>query len=169
MLSSAVAAISTSAMRASTRFLRLMYLLRSGVGQKLTSWIAVLAADPVDTAEALDDAHRVPVNVVVHQQVAVLQVLAFGDAVGGDEDVDLAILRHGLHLGALLGARREVGEYLREVGMAEGGSIRLGAAGYQRDMNVQLLARPFFQFLIEVGGCIGKRTEDDDLAVFLSP
>jgi hypothetical protein len=34
-------AMSTSAMRASTRFFRLMYLLRSGVGQKLMSWISL--------------------------------------------------------------------------------------------------------------------------------
>ena len=34
----------------------------------------VLAADTVDTAKALDDAHRVPVDVVVRQQVAILKI-----------------------------------------------------------------------------------------------
>ena len=37
----------------------------------------VSAANTVDTTKALDDAYRIPVNVVVHQIVAVLQVLAF--------------------------------------------------------------------------------------------
>ena len=47
-------------------------------------------ADAVDAAEALDDAHRVPVDVVVDEVVAVLKVLAFGDAVGADQQVDFA-------------------------------------------------------------------------------
>ena len=47
-------------------------------------------ADAVDAAEALDDPHRVPVDVVVDEVVAVLEVLALGDAVGADEHVDLA-------------------------------------------------------------------------------
>ena len=36
-------------------------------------------AEPVDAPEALDDAHRVPVDVVVDEPVAILQVLAFRD------------------------------------------------------------------------------------------
>ncbi len=46
--------------------------------------------DAVDAAEALDDPHRVPVDVVVDDVVAVLKVLTLRDAVGADEDVDLA-------------------------------------------------------------------------------
>ena len=52
--------------------------------------LRVRRADTVDAAEALDDADRVPVDVVVDQIVAILKVLAFGDAVRADEDVDLA-------------------------------------------------------------------------------
>ena len=52
-------------------------------------------ADTVDAAEPLDDAHRVPVDVVVDDRVAVLEVLAFADAVGGDEQVDLAFTGAG--------------------------------------------------------------------------
>ena len=40
----------------------------------------VLRADAIHAAEALDDTHGVPVDVVVDDVVAVLQVLAFGDA-----------------------------------------------------------------------------------------
>src|SRR6185312_13423719 len=81
------------------------------------------AADAVDAAETLDDAHRVPVDVVVDEVVAVLQVLAFGNAVGGDQQVDFAILRHGLHLDPLFGAWGEVGEDVGEVGLAEGAAV----------------------------------------------
>ena len=51
----------------------------------------VAALEAVDAPEALDDADGVPVDVVVDEVVAVLKVLAFADAVGGDEQVDLAV------------------------------------------------------------------------------
>ena len=43
-------------------------------------------ADAVDASEALDDAYRVPVDVVVDEPIAVLKVLTFRDAVSGDEE-----------------------------------------------------------------------------------
>ena len=94
MLSSSVAAMSTRAIRASTRFLRLMYLLRSGSARSSPVGSRVEASDTVDSPETLDDTNRVPVDVVVDEVVAILKVLALGDAVGGDQDVDLAILGH---------------------------------------------------------------------------
>src|SRR5437868_586289 len=63
------------------------------------------APDTVDPAEALDNADRIPVNVVVDQVVAVLKVLAFADAVGSYEQVNLAHLQHRGNLGTLFGAR----------------------------------------------------------------
>ena len=66
----------------------------------------VRRADAVDAAEPLDDSDRVPVDVVVDEVVAVLEVLAFGDAIGRDENVDFAwLVGHGE--GLLLGSRRE--------------------------------------------------------------
>ena len=62
----------------------------------------VARADAVDAAEALDDADRVPVDVVVDEQVAVLKVLAFADAVGGDEQVDFLVV--GWETRGLVGA-----------------------------------------------------------------
>ena len=86
-----------------------MYSSSSMLGQKLTSWICVVRrADAVDAAEALDDADGVPVDVVVDEPVAVLEVLALGDAVGGDQEVELALV--GEVLGPLLRAGREGGE-----------------------------------------------------------
>ena len=63
------------------------------------------AADPVDPPETLDDADRIPVDVVVDEVVAVLKVLPLADAVGGDEEVYLTLLRHGGNFGAVFGAR----------------------------------------------------------------
>ena len=70
----------------------------------------IARADAVDTPEPLDDAHRIPVDVVVDQQVAVLKVLAFADAIRGDQQVDfLALVRKaGRLIGAAFGHRREV-------------------------------------------------------------
>ena len=57
-------------------------------------------ADAVDAAEPLDDPHRVPVDVVVDDVVAVLEVLALADAVGADQHVDLAGARSAWTSGA---------------------------------------------------------------------
>ena len=65
-------------------------------------------ADTVNAAEALDDAHRIPMDVVVDQPVAVLKVLTLGDAVGGNEQIDFPFARQIFR--ALFGARRESSE-----------------------------------------------------------
>ena len=44
-----------------------------------------------DAAVALHDALRVPRHVVGHDGLCLLEVLAFGEHVGGDEQVDLAV------------------------------------------------------------------------------
>ena len=49
-------------------------------------------ADTVDATESLDDADRVPVDVVIDEVVAVLEVLSFGNAIGGNENVNVAWL-----------------------------------------------------------------------------
>ena len=54
-------------------------------------YTVVLAADTVNSSETLDNANRIPVNVIVHQIVAVLQVLTFGDTVGGYQNVNLLL------------------------------------------------------------------------------
>ena len=54
----------------------------------------VQAANTVDATEPLDNADRIPVDVVVNEVIAVLKVLAFADAIRGDEQINLALLRH---------------------------------------------------------------------------
>ena len=75
---------------------------------------AIGRADTIHPAKALDDAHRVPVDVVVDDVVAVLQVLAFGDAVGTDQQIDF-VRFFRQHHGFLFRARGEQGEQLLEV------------------------------------------------------
>ena len=69
-------------------------------------------ADTVDATKALDDPNRVPVDVVVDQIIAILKVLALGNTIRRDHDVDFTVLRHRFDLRALLGARREIGKDL---------------------------------------------------------
>ena len=66
-------------------------------------------------------------DVVVDEVIAVLEVLAFGDAVGPDEDVDLVgIVGHDCRL--FLRERREKGEQgLKIVAAAKGGFGSLGS------------------------------------------
>src|SRR5438128_1313181 len=50
----------------------------------------VRRAQAVNASETLDDANGIPVNIVVDNVIAVLEVLALADAVRGDEEVELA-------------------------------------------------------------------------------
>jgi hypothetical protein len=125
------------------------------------------AADPVDPAEALDDADGIPVDVVVDQVVAVLKVLAFADAVGGDEEVDFALLRHGGNLGAVLGAWGKVGEDLVVSARAKRGA-GVAAAADEGQVDAEFLVRPVEQRFIEVGGGVRERGEDEDFPVRLA-
>ena len=72
----------------------------------------VHAADTVNATEALDDADGIPVDVVIDEVITILKVLALGNAIRGDEQINLAVLRHGGNLVAVFGARGKVGEDL---------------------------------------------------------
>ena len=48
----------------------------------------VFRADTIHTSETLDDAYRIPMNIVVDQVVAVLQVLSLRDTVCGYQHID---------------------------------------------------------------------------------
>ena len=64
------------------------------------------ASDSVNAAKPLDDPDRVPVDVVIDEVIAVLEVLALGDAIGGDEQVDFAV-DFGIEQILFLRARRK--------------------------------------------------------------
>ena len=61
-----------------------------------------LLADTVDTTSTLDDPDDRPGQVVVHDDVAVLQVLAFREHIGSNKDID----RVGERLGRRLSLAR---------------------------------------------------------------
>ena len=126
--------------------------------------MCVDAADTVNAAKALDDADGIPVDVVVDEVIAVLKVLALGNAVRGDEQINLAVLRHGRNLVAVLGARGKVGEDLVEVGLAERGVVAT-AAGDQRDVDAKVVVRPGWQRVEQVFGGVGKGGEHEHLLV----
>ena len=49
----------------------------------------VSAADTIYTAETLDDADRIPMDIIVDQEITILQVLTLGNAVGGNQHINL--------------------------------------------------------------------------------
>ena len=83
-------------------------------------------ADAVNAPEALDDADGIPVDVVIDEEIAILKVLPFADAVGGDEQINFAL--GGELLAAFFGARGERSENAGEVG-ADGGQRGFVAPG----------------------------------------
>jgi hypothetical protein len=82
----------------------------------------------VNASEALDDPDRIPVDVIVHEVIAVLQVLAFRDAVRGDKEIYFTLLRHSRDFAAPFGARGEIGEDVVEGGSAKRGAGETAAA-----------------------------------------
>ena len=62
-------------------------------------------------------------DIIIDQQVAVLEVLAFGDAVRGNKEVDLLRLRESGLGGTGLGQRRKIGQYVVIVGIPERSAI----------------------------------------------
>ncbi len=102
---------------------------------------AVHTPDTVNAPKALDDADGIPVDVVIDEVIAVLKVLPFRNTISGDEQINLTILRHGWHLVALLGTRREVSEDLVEFRFAERGLV-ITTARHQGDMDTQVLMGP---------------------------
>ena len=126
--------------------------------------LGVGRSQAVDSPEALDDAHGVPVDVVVHQAVAVLEVLALGDAVGGEDHVYLALLP--LALGQLLGHRGEAREHVLERGPRQLEGMRAAPGpGDLGALEPQFLGEASRQLVEQVVDRVGERAEHEHLAV----
>ena len=87
MLSSPVAVISDFHPGFHSDF-RLMYR-QSNVGKSSPAESRCFAADTVNASESLNDSDGIPVNVVVDQIVAVLQVLSFRDTVRCNQNINV--------------------------------------------------------------------------------
>ena len=167
MFSSPVAEMSRSTIRPLTRCSRLMYSSSSILGQKLMSWMRSLGRpDAVDPAEPLDDANRVPVDVEVDDGVAVLEVLAFADAVRGDKQIDVAFVSEIRR--TFLGPRRkgsdDAGEVLAE---ARQRGFVVACACDKGRVQTEFFLCPIRKFVIKVMSGIGKGSKDEELAVAL--
>ena len=128
--------------------------------------IGVSAADTVDAPEPLDDAHRVPMNVVVNQVVAILQILTFGDTVGRNQHINLRrVVRKKNRL--VLRNRREAGQYVVEgrlrslwqVVFPSIAPVMTAVSKPYRSLHV------FAHMFIQITGGIRECGEDDDLFV----
>ena len=73
----------------------------------------VTATDTVNSSETLDNADGIPMDVVVYQVIAILQVLTFTDAIGSNQDVYL-FLDMRIDACLLLGTWREQGQHFIE-------------------------------------------------------
>src|SRR5690606_2475559 len=111
---------------------------------------------------ALDDADRVPMDVVVDQEVAVLKVLALGNTVGCDQEVDLALLAQFLRPFFRTGREGTQDRTHVATQAAEARLVR-AATGDKRGVYTQCFPRPARQFPIEVFGSIGEGREEENL------
>ena len=75
--------------------------------------VLVSAADTVDSSKTLDDAYRVPVNVIVDQIIAVLQVLAFRNAVCCNQHINFRGTTGHQNI-PVFGNGREAGQHVVE-------------------------------------------------------
>ena len=64
----------------------------------------VLRTNAVNSPESLDNAHRVPVDIVVDQVITILKVLPLRNTVSTDEDIELSRLFRE-HKGLLFSSR----------------------------------------------------------------
>ena len=65
-------------------------LIQSNIGPEIDKLDhLVFAANTVNTAKTLNNADRVPMNIVVDKIIAVLEVLTFGDTVGSNQNINI--------------------------------------------------------------------------------
>ncbi len=125
--------------------------------------LGVWAADAVDAAVALDEADRVPGQVVVDDDAAVLEILALGQNVSADEDVD-GLLGRRLHSAADWG---ELGEDLAPLrGVVAAVDAADGRAARRFEPSLVRLVR---EAPVEVAGRVLEGAEDQDFLPFNSP
>ena len=129
-------------MRAADALFEVDVFLQLHVGPEVDELDALVGrADAVDAAETLDDPHGIPMDVVVDDGVAVLEILAFADAVGGDQKVEFTFA--GEVLGPLFRAGREgrddAGEVFAEVGQR---GLIVAGAGHKRAVQAEFFLRP---------------------------
>ena len=148
-----------------TRF-QVDVFIKAHVGPKVHQLdFCILAADTIYTAKALDNAHRVPVDIVIDQVIAILQVLAFANAVRRNQQVDIARDNVPEQM-TFLGLRRKIrqhriviGTQLREI------RATVHIARYKCRVDSVFLEQLLGKLFVEVFRRIGKCREQDYLLV----
>ena len=127
--------------------------------------MVVSASDTVNSSEPLDNAHRVPMNVIVDEVVAVLQVLTFGNTVGCNQNIKL-ISASGQKYGFSFGNRRETGQHCVEVcPKLWNGGLSVNRAGDLCRFQPEILFCKFTDVRKEIVCGIRERCENDDLLI----
>src|SRR3546814_2962845 len=105
---------------------------------------------------------RIPVDVVIHEEIAVLKVLAFGNAVRADEKVNLALARHFLR--PLLGAGRKGAQDRTHIRAQAGqaGFVRAGAADHG-EVDAKRRMRPARKLAVQIVRRVGEGREEQQL------
>ena len=125
----------------------------------------VSAAYTVHTAEALDDAHWIPMDIIVDEEITILQVLALGNAVGGNEHINL--------LGGIREESSPVFRYGREIGqhiIETHRELRYGAFAIRRTRDKRHIQPTIRldacrQLVVKIVGGISKGCKDNHLLV----
>ena len=127
--------------------------------------MVVFTADTVNSSEPLDNANRVPMNVVVDEVVAVLQVLTFGNTVSCNQNIKL-VGASGQEYSFALRNRREAGQHRVEIGSELwNGSLTVNCAGDLCRFQPEILFRKSADVCKEIVCGIRECRENDDLLI----
>ena len=127
--------------------------------------ISVLAADTVNTAEALDDTHWIPMYIIIHKKITILQILTFGNTISSNQNIYLVfILRENQLL--ILRQGCKTGQYSIQITP----KLRYRASAIHRACNhsrmqAKLLLHMLADMLIKISSSIGKGSKHNTFLV----
>ena len=122
--------------------------------------LCVAAANTVNTPKTLNDAHGVPVNIIVDQIIAILQVLAFGDTIRRNQNINFRCAAGHQHI-PVFGYGRKAGKQVIQSPLQTlDGAAAIRTAGDNGRIQAILFLDKRRDVLIQVFSGIGKGRED---------
>ena len=125
----------------------------------------VVAADTINSPEPLDDADRVPMDVVVDQIIAVLQVLALGNTVGGNQHIDLRRIVRKQNVFAFRDGREARQNGIQICPQLRDRRLPIHRAGDHRRVEPKFFLHEPTDICIQIIRRIGERREDDNFPI----
>ena len=123
-------------------------------------------ADSVDAAETLNNAHRIPVNIVIDEIVTILKILAFADAVGGNQKIDFTFnLRARQSFLLRAWRKKRKGRVEVELCFRLQSRARVDLPGHKRSVQTEIRQHEGRNVLVEILSRIRKGREEDHLLV----